>query len=370
MGDKSEIAWTDATWNPLVGCSRVSEGCRHCYAERMAHRLAAMGNKHYEAVTRAVLTLSGKAWNGKVVLVESALDLPLHWKKSRRIFVNSMSDLFHEKVPDEWLYQIFAVMALCPQHTFQILTKRPERMASFFKEGWDAVFYGYEDTPIYRRVESRGNSGNKEWYQEDADRVSAAREAIDGRPLPNVWLGVSVEDQATADARIPLLLQTPAAVRWVSYEPALGPVDFDGDPYSGPGWLRGWHTEPEHWRGCDGSCSAGRCPEPVQVENEHRLDWLVVGGESGPGARPFDLAWARSVIAQGQAAGVPVFMKQVGASPYSMTGGYGSGFGAKLLSPADADEAARWYPTDPMRDRKGGDPAEWPPDLRVRDYPK
>ena len=311
MGDSSAIEWTSATWNPLVGCTRVSEGCRHCYAERTAYRLEAMGQHAYQGITKKV---GGEIrWTGKVNLVPSSLTLPLTWKKPRRIFVNSMSDLFHEDVGDLWIDSIFRVMMSAPQHTYQILTKRPERMLAYLKDqglGW---------------------------------------------PWAHVWLGVSVEDQATADARIPLLLQTPAAVRWVSYEPALGPVDFDGDPYSGPGWLRGWYTEPEHWRGCDGSCSAGRCPEPIQVENEHRLDWLVIGGESGPGARPFDLAWARQTIAQGRKAGVPVFVKQMGANPVSIHTITGS-------------PRVVYHPL--LKDRKGGTMAEWPDDLRVREYPE
>ncbi|TRZ48228.1 DUF5131 family protein [bacterium] len=130
-------------------------------------------------------------------------------------------------------------------------------------------------------------------------------------PLKNVWLGCSVENQATADERIPLLLRTPAAVRFVSYEPALGPLDLDGDSYSLSGWLRGWHCESEHDNRCDGSCSAGRCPVPTQVQNE-KLDWVIVGGESGPGARPMHPGWARSVRDQCQAAGVPFFFKQWG----------------------------------------------------------
>jgi len=174
----SKIQWTEKTWNPLVGCSRVSEGCRHCYAERTAFRLAACGRPQYKGLTKK--TKNGEIhWTGKVRLLESALDKPLHWKKPSRIFVNSMSDLFHEKAEDSWIEHIFSVMAEAPQHTFQVLTKRPERML--------------------------------EW-------IRRARPV----PLPNVWLGVSVENQEMAEERLPLLIQTPAAVRWVSYEPAPG----------------------------------------------------------------------------------------------------------------------------------------------------
>ena len=290
MGETSAIQWTEATWNPLVGCSRVSEGCRHCYAERTAYRLAAMGNKNYAAVVKE----TKPAWNGTIGFVPSALELPLRWKKPRRIFVNSMSDLFHEKVQYEWIDEIFAVMGQCPQHVFQVLTKRPERMQR---------------------------------YLADFDT-----------PLPNVWIGVSVEDQETADERIPILLNSKAAVRWVSYEPALGLASFFGP--DSPTWNR------------DGG-----------------LDWIVVGGESGPDARPFDLAWARQTIAQCRAGGVPVFMKQLGARPWW------DGIGPPpaehvYLAPATKFNGQVGWDLDCLRDRWGGTMEEWPVDLRVREYPR
>lgn len=324
MGDRSPIEWTDATWNPIRGCSRVSEGCRHCYAEAIAARFSDEGMPY------AGLAKAGK-WTGRMRFVESVMDLPLRWRKPRRIFVNSMSDLFHEAVPDEWIDRIFAVMALAPQHTFQVLTKRPERMCAYLRE---------PDTSARWLIQiARHGSLAEKWAYQEAD---AANWMLHG--LLNVWLGVSVENQEAADARIPLLLKTPATVRWVSYEPALGPVRFDED------WLR---------------CEYGgtqQCGGPY-------LDWLVIGGESAPGARPFDCAWARQTIAQGRAAGVPVFVKQLGARPYSMTGQYGDPFfGAKALLPTRGEED-RWYLSGEKRDRKGGDPAEWPEDLRVREYP-
>ena len=262
-------------------------------------------------------TLAGPRWTGRVELIPSKLDEPLRWRKPRRVFVNSMSDLFHEALLKTEIEQVFDVMSNAPRHTFQVLTKRPERMQEFME--W--------------RVERRADLA------------------------PNVWLGVSVEDQATADERIPLLLQTPAAVRFVSLEPALGPVDFDGpSPYPDKGWLCGWHAEPEHASGCDGSCSQGRCPEAVQVQNE-RLDWLIVGGESGPGARPFDVAWARPVVAQCKAAGVACFVKQLGARP--MSSDYAD---RAFYSGAD-------HRLNTIFDPKGGAPSEWPEDLRVREFP-
>ena len=244
MADRSKIEWCDASWNCIRGCSRVSEGCRHCYAERTAARFSGPGQP-YHGLATGLNVLSGPQWTGEVRFIPELLEQPLHWRRPRRIFVNSMSDLFHEKVHGDWIDAIWGVMAKCPQHTFQILTKRAERM--------DALMRHYP-------------------------------------PLPNVWLGVSVEDQKTADARIPLLLHTPACVRWVSYEPALGPVDFSAWPKRV--WLR--------VVGDDGAADRGR------------IDWVVAGGESGLGARPAHPDWFRQARDQCQAAGVPFFFKQWG----------------------------------------------------------
>ena len=319
MGDQSAIAWTDATWNPLVGCSRVSEGCRHCYAEREAYRLEhRLGQPKYAGTTKWMGQPDGTKgeprWTGLVALWEAVLYQPLRWKKSRRIFVNSMSDLFHEAVPDEWINTIVAVMAQATQHTFQVLTKRPFRMRDYL----------------------------------------CSRQAALSGLLNHVWWGVSVEDQATADERIPLLLQTPAAVRWVSYEPALGPVDFTAIRYVDELAECRWGVlGREHW--------VENSDSPSAYENDvPGLDWIVIGGESGQGARPFDLAWARQTVAQGRAAGVPVFVKQLGAVPYEMREKIGNVSG----TPFSEGERLR------LVDRKGGDPAEWPEDLRVREYPK
>ena len=292
VGSRTLIPWCDATWNPIRGCSRVSAGCEHCYAEKMAGRFgiprrpdAYAKRLPYQGLVRS--TVNGPRWTGDVSVVEEALDLPLRWKRPRRIFVNSMSDLFHEKVPDEWIDRIFAVMALAPQHTFQVLTKRPERMRAYLSKA---------------TVRHHVCAGDGCPYCSDTGRTAWAV-----TPYPNVWLGVSVEDQPTADARIPLLLQTPAAVRFVSYEPALGPVAF--------GTING-RTSRVH--------DSGRMdvlrglavyptthPEyPEQGYPIQPLDWLIIGGESGPHARPCDLAWIRSAVAQCRAAGVPVFVKQ------------------------------------------------------------
>lgn len=270
MAQGTKIEWTDATWNPVVGCSRVSEGCRHCYAERMAGRLASMGHKQYQSV------IQGHRWNAKTTLVDSVLEQPLNWRKPRRVFVCSMSDLFHETVPFDWIDRVFAVMALCPQHTFQVLTKRPERAAEWYEY---AV--------------------NLDNFQEELDRLTllvegepfAYRQVADGDwPINNVWLGTSIENHQAADERIPHLLRCPAAVRWLSVEPMLGPVCL-GDI--------------EMWRSEDAGVLAP-CSAP-QMD----IDWVVIGCESGPGRRPMDLAWARDVIRQCDAAGVPVFVKQL-----------------------------------------------------------
>jgi protein gp37 len=292
----SEIQWTDVTWNPVRGCSRVSEGCRNCYAERIASRFSGHG-KPFDGFAFSVPT---HGWTGRVELVPEKLDEPLHWKKPRRVFVNSMSDLFHEKLEDWAITRIFDRMGEATQHTFQVLTKRPGRMLEYMKGFGPSV------------------------------------------ALHNVWLGVSVEDQKTADERIPLLLQTPAAVRFVSYEPALGPVSFR--------WMSAW---PEN--APQAALKPYKDGPTNHLDGLRRLDWLIVGGESGPGARPFDLAWARSTIAQCKAAGVPVFVKQLGGRPVSLN------FGASR----DPDVPGL-YPT---MDRKGGDPSEWPEDLRVREFP-
>src|SRR5690606_30732974 len=290
------IEWTDATWNPIVGCSRVSRGCEHCYAERVAHRGLAPQHKGL-----TVLGKKGPRWTGEVRFLPERLDEPLRWKRPRRVFVNSMSDLFHEGVSDEQIAAVFGVMAACPQHVFQVLTKRPERAREWFAA-----------------MEAKHGTGGTyvEWCVGCVDEVSddgLARllHIVAGDwPLPNVWLGVSVEDQATADERIPLLLNTPAAVRWVSYEPALGPADFTRIVSTFDAGATRHVLDALRGRGLwlDGEPGGGSGWGP-----ENRLDWIVIGGESGPDARPFDLAWAHSTVEACRAAGVPCFVKQLGA---------------------------------------------------------
>lgn len=267
LAANTKIEWTHRTWNPVRGCSMAkgseTGGCLNCYAARMSARNLPELKSPTTGQSFARILESGPRWTGDVELIEKALHLPAHWRSPQRIFVNSMSDLFHEALPDEAIDRVFAVMATCPQHTFQVLTKRPERMLRY----------------------------------------------LNGKPLANLWLGTSVENQATAEVRVPLLLQVPAAVRFVSYEPALGPIDF-----------------------------------------AQGVDWIIVGGESGPGARGFDVAWARRTIEHCEIEGSACFVKQLGARPFEEVGG----------------EHRRLV----LLDRKGGDWNEWPADLRVREFPK
>lgn len=486
---KTGIEWTDVTWNPTRGCSRVSEGCRNCYAERMAARFSTHSYQDGDTpggpfAGFAVMTPSGPRWTGRVELIPERLEDPLHWRKPRRVFVNSMSDLWHERLPLAAIAKVYAVMGYCYRHTFQVLTKRPEnRRQAFTMRSFDVAVKD-EMTRLYAKHGGVASFPFR-W------------------PLRNVWEGVSVEDQPTADARIPLLLQTPVAVRFVSYEPALSGVDFSrylphnpvyekqaergirlrgggergssdsgrrddlantetrlgsleeagsepslqeskggarlrrvlpgtgddrqaeglcpgppsgvetlqgsdpgrldnqphgrreeakpsrqsgtGEPFGTagpcdpraegrsrlqPGWDQELHGEADGRRGqanpgeaCFGREAIGnrgglrdRVSDGLQnSERRSTLDLIIVGGESGPGARPFDIAWARSVIEQCRAAGVACFVKQLGAQPrgYSNDRGLEDRLG---VSPFDS--------------RKGGNPLEWPKDLRVREFPE
>lgn len=307
--DRTKIEWADASWNPIrarnrdtgkVGwfCTHASPGCGDhtgggCYAEAINRRLGT--GVDYRAQDLAKV---------EIFLDEKMLKQPLRWRRPRRIFVGSMTDLFGEFVPDAMIDCIYAVMAMCPQHTFLLLTKRAGRMRDYI-------------TAL----------GASDWYGRLGDARKYSLAAIMGRypdwPLPNVWLGVSVEDQRRADERIPELLATPAAVRWISAEPLLGPIELDQ--------LR------DVLDGLTGNFAYG--------PDWNHLDWVVCGGEGGPHARPFNVEWARSIIGQCKASATACFVKQLGASPY------GSGF-------------------IDLSDRKGGDISEWPEDLRVREYPE
>ncbi|MHB0927750.1 MAG: DUF5131 family protein [Candidatus Nanopelagicales bacterium] len=284
----THIEWTDETWNPVTGCSKVSQGCKHCYALREWPRLAANPATAY----------FGREFTD-VACHPERLDAPLRWAKPRKIFVNSMSDLFHESVPDDFIDRVFAVMALCPQHTFQVLTKRPERMLRYMTQDDGYGRWGFID----------GRA--REIYAAQHGRRFPAGKILLG-PLPNVWLIVSVEDQPTADERIPILLKTPAAVRGISAEPLLGPVDVEPWLYrSAPNCDKGF-LQMEN--GEDGYCARcyGHVSDPIHTNPERVIDWVIVGGESGPKARPMHPDWVRSLRDQCAQAGVPLLFKQWG----------------------------------------------------------
>lgn len=274
MADGTGIEWTDATWNPITGCSVVSPGCTNCYAMKLAGtRLA----HHPSREGLTIDTKAGPVWNGVVRFNEQWLTQPLQWKRPRMIFVCAHGDLFHENVPHEWIDKVFAVMALAPQHVFQVLTKRSKRMREYI-EGVEQARFMDGLVALGEKHKALPDAGMRiEW------------------PLPNVWAGVSTEDQTRADERIPDLLATPAAVRWVSYEPAIGPITFR--------WAK-W----DDWR--DGA-GAPR-PSVGELDGLRGINWLVCGGESGPGARPMHPDWARSARDQCAAAGVAFFFKQWG----------------------------------------------------------
>jgi protein gp37 len=303
----TKIEWTDETWNPIVGCSKISTGCENCYAEQAAASARLQQFEQYQEVIDFEIDLEigkdygrvvGSRWNGKTTFVESALEKPLHWKKPRRIFVCSMGDLFHESVPFEWIDKVMAIIALCPQHTFQILTKRAGRMAEYFERSIDGI----------------------PWHP---PRIAY-------EPRPNLWLGVTAENQKCANERIPLLLQTPAAVRFVSLEPLLGEIDLARvkagsmcpDPTHKVDVLLGGY-----WSTNMGFVNHSDMPATI--------DWVIIGCESGPKRRECKIEWVRDIVEQCQTAEVPVFVKQL-----SING--------KVSKNMD----------------------EWPEDLRVRDFPK
>lgn len=299
MSENSKIEWTDATWNPVLGCDKISPGCKNCYAIKTAWRLQHNPNPKVAKAFEGLTVIQGGQpnWTGRVNFVPDRLDEPLGWRKPRNIFVNSQSDLFHEGIDFSQIAAIFGVMAASPWHTYQVLTKRPARMLEFFR--W--IVKGDVSHP-----EVRGCTlAMAQILRHRAAMIAGpgARGEIDW-PLPNVWLGVSVEDQQYADERIPLLLQTPAAVRWISAEPLLGPVDLlltsRRDLIA--------DLPQSQYRGS-------------VLDGRPRVDWVVSGGESGPNARPMHPDWARSLRDQCKAAGVPFFFKQwgewIGASQIS-----------------------------------------------------
>lgn len=359
---QNEDGSSGQTWNPIVGCSQVSSGCKFCYASKDSpHRFASKYErdgvivirgtakkpgltwvpgarvkkrkgrvvlKHHSDGTMIVSLGKGAQWTGELRCLPWVLEKPLKRKKPTTYFVNSLSDIFHESLVDceegrRFIAAIFGVMAACPQHRFQLLTKRPAKAREWF--AWlDEVTLGHPRL-LFQYLDDLA------W--ERSDIVIAQLQGNTGRriswPLPNVWIGTSVEDQRAADERIPELLCVPAALRFLSVEPLLGPVDLDG--------LAWWADM------SDGVISL-----------RTGIDWVIVGGESGPKARPCEVGWIRSVVEQCKAAEVPCFAKQLGSHVRS-------------------DEAFPFSPSVDGRvhldSSKGGDMTEWPEDLRVQEMP-
>lgn len=275
----TKISWCDETINPVVGCSKASEGCASCYAETMAARLASMGKGQYQSVT------SFRRWNGLTAFVESELLKPNNWKAPRSIFISSMGDLFHESVPFEWIDQVMSMAAMLSKHTFILLTKRPTRMKEYFMR-WQLGNAG----PLHLAA-TDGQSIGWKW------------------PLANVVLGVSVEDQHAADERIPLLLQTPATKRFISLEPMIGPVDLERVEWPEKGGhkvdvLRGGYWSDSRWGFVNHS----------DLQDSGLINGVILGGESGNRARCLDLDWVKTIRDQCAGAEVPFMFKQGSAA--------------------------------------------------------
>jgi protein gp37 len=317
MSDTS-ISWTEATWNPVTGCDRVSAGCNNCYALTLAKRLKAMGNPKYQADGDP--RTSGPGFG--VTAHPSLLLQPLRWRTPKLVFVNSMSDLFHDHVSDDFIARVFAAMALTARHTYQVLTKRHGRMRALLNSAAFTQAVAEHATDLlssrsWRRwqldlggMRLAGDSGlGGGWTVVEA---MDANVWVPPWPLPNVWLGVSAENQQWADIRIPALLGTPAALRFTSAEPLLGPIRLyrttdtprvstvgDGRPLdrlmrpTGPGFGE-----------------ALLSPAAARACNVPALDWLIVGGESGPDHRDADLSWIASLVDQAATAGIAVWVKQ------------------------------------------------------------
>lgn len=261
---ESKIEWTERVWNSTTGCNKVSQGCKNCYAEVMHARLGRMGQNKYS-----------RPFLDGAFAHEPSLALPFKWKKPAKIFVNSMSDSYHPNISVEHIAKMYAIMFLTPRHTFQHLTKRPERRLAILKS-----------PEFFEHLHKYCNQYHQEFVEPaTAERYSFA-EIKKQFPLNNIWEGTSAENQSTADERIPLLLQTPAAIRWVSAEPLLGPIDF-------------------------ATTVAAVAVTETGGRNLPGLDWIVVGGESGNKRRPFDSDWARQIRDYCASTGVKFFMKQV-----------------------------------------------------------
>lgn len=313
----TNIEWCDETWNPIAAydkqtgkrgwyCAHISPGCVHCYAEKMN---TWRGNGQLYRVPNAEKV--------DIRIVESVLARPLSWRKPRRIFVCSMTDLFLDEHSDEMIARVWQIMAEAQHHTFQVLTKRPERMLKWFTEYLPEACSGESPAPVW--------------------------------PLPNVWVGVSVEDQQRGDERIPLLLQTPAAIRFLSCEPLLGPVDILES-------IRVLHRQ------------VGDFAPPF--DEAGGIDWVITGGESGAGARPCDVEWITSIVADCDLHGVACFVKQLGAVPMESETAWRARMPiARLLNARNDKRVPDGFVPLKLADSHGGNIEEWPEELRVRQFP-
>jgi protein gp37 len=327
----TNISWTNETINPIVGCSRVSPGCAKCYAASAAASPRLQQFPQYQAVSE---------WDGTVQFVKSQLLKPLSWRKPKKIFVCSMADLFHENVPFEWIDQIIAVIALCPQHTFQILTKRPERALQYFSQPklW-VKWYEAALAHLWGAIgEKFGGLINLQQYFIEQPF-----------PLSNLWLGTSVENQQTADKRIPILLQIPAVVRFLSCEPLLGEITLSRYHNNNIGYLghkikcsncgiTGINPPDKYYQYCWQCYAKMSWLEPT-------ISWIICGGESGADSRPCHIDWIESIVQQCQSAKTPVFVKQLGANAILQNQRFKT------------------------RDKKGGEIEEFPQQLRIREFP-
>jgi len=307
---KTTISWTDYSWPVVNGCRRVSPGCEHCYAERLtATRLTHLPK--YAGLAGMSGPGRQPQWTGASRLWAPDLEMPFKTRTPSKIFVCDMGDLFFEGVPDAWIDQVFAVMAFSPQHTFQVLTKRPKRLLDYFaglehrRQRFVHEHLGYFaeilEPLMSTAVLDQAWERTRQWYHGTAPATCIGDATAWPWPLPNVWLGTSVENQATADERIPWLLKTPAALRFVSVEPLLAPLQLEKlGPWHEPGMACPREVYP----------LAGLMAIPDSDWDVGRIGWAIIGGESGPGFRPMELAWLTDLIDQCRAAHVPVWVKQ------------------------------------------------------------
>ncbi|MCC6596958.1 MAG: DUF5131 family protein [Rhodanobacteraceae bacterium] len=340
----TKIEWTKnkdgsqgKTWNPVRGCEHASPGCKSCYAQRQAHRFSALG-RPYHGLT--LLSPRGPVWNGQVRLVPENLGEPLTWMKPTTIFVGSMTDIFHDDVPRQYIAAIFGVMALACHHTYQVLTKRSRRMREVVNSlSLEECVMALADNPwcSLSLPRSKGIAIGRQMKTIGRDPPN-----FPNWPMEHVWLGASVEDQRRADERLVELIQTQARLRMVSVEPLLEQIDLHRYLWLTGASSAGPFTDAAG-RKRGGGGKGGQMVTSVPAGDLH---WVIVGGESGNHARPFDLAWAERIQEQCREAGVAYFFKQGG------------------------DRCLRGGHPWPLNAPKGGDPQEWPEHLRVQQMPE